>query len=200
MGMNYLVVGLGNIGNEYDNTRHNMGFMVLDAWAKASNIVFTTDRYGDVASLPLKGNKVTLLKPSTYMNLSGKAVRYWMDRLKTDVTNLVVVCDDLNLPFGTLRLRKSGSAGGHNGLSNINEMIGTSEYARLRLGIGNEFGKGHQVDYVLGKLSEDEMKLFPEVGERAVEALRNFVLLGPDKAMTFANAKPKQKPKEEPQQ
>lgn len=191
MGMNYLVVGLGNIGSEYENTRHNMGFMVLDAWAKASNIVFASGRYGSTATLSLKGNSITLLKPSTYMNLSGKAVRYWMDAKKVQLPNLIVICDDLNLPFGSIRLRKNGSAGGHNGLSNINELIGTSDYARLRLGIGNEFGRGHQIDYVLGKLNDDEMKQLPDVVDRSIEAVRNFVLLGPDKAMTFANAKKK---------
>lgn len=189
--MNYLVVGLGNIGSEYENTRHNMGFMVLDAWAKASNIVFASGRYGSTATLSLKGNSITLLKPSTYMNLSGKAVRYWMDAKKVQLPNLIVICDDLNLPFGSIRLRKNGSAGGHNGLSNINELIGTSDYARLRLGIGNEFGRGHQIDYVLGKLNDDEMKQLPDVVDRSIEAVRNFVLLGPDKAMTFANAKKK---------
>lgn len=191
MGMNYLIVGLGNIGIEYRNTRHNMGFMVLDALAEASNIVFSSGRYGDVASVSLKGNTLTLLKPSTYMNLSGKAVRYWMDAKKIQLPNLMVICDDLNLPFGTIRLRKSGSAGGHNGLSNINDLLGTSDYARLRLGIGNGFAKGHQIDFVLGTLDEDEMKQMPQVAAQAIEAIRNFVLIGPDKAMTYANAKKK---------
>ena len=151
--MNYLVVGLGNIGAEYANTRHNMGFMVLDAWAQASNIIFESGRYGSTAVVSFKGRKFYLLKPSTYMNLSGKAVRYWMNELKIQPENLMVISDDLNIPFGTLRLRKNGSAGGHNGLTNINELIGTQEYARIRVGIGNEFGRGQQVDYVLGALS-----------------------------------------------
>ena len=149
---NYLVVGLGNIGSEYANTRHNMGFMVLDAWAQASNTVFSVDRYGSVLNLRLKGNVITLLKPSTYMNLSGKAVRYWLDRLKVPVSNLLVISDDLNLPYGTMRMRKNGSSGGHNGLENISMLLGTDEYARLRLGIGHDFGRGGQVDFVLGEL------------------------------------------------
>ena len=125
--MNYLVAGLGNIGQEYANTRHNAGFMVLDAWAQASNAVFTTQRYGDVAEVSFKGRKITLLKPSTYMNLSGNAIRYWMTKLKLPVENLLVICDDLNIPFGTLRMRKKGSDGGHNGLKNIQELLGTQD-------------------------------------------------------------------------
>ena len=150
--MNYLIAGLGNIGQEYSDTRHNAGFMVLDAWAQASNTVFTTQRYGDVAEVSFKGRKITLLKPSTYMNLSGNAVRYWMTKLKLPVENLLVICDDLNIPFGTLRMRKKGSDGGHNGLKNIQELLGTQDYARIRVGIGNDFQKGGQVDFVLGKL------------------------------------------------
>ena len=141
--MNYLIVGLGNIGVEYANTRHNMGFMVLDAWAQASNILFESGRYGYTATVSFKGRKFTLLKPSTYMNLSGKAVRYWVNELKIPLENLLVISDDLNIPFGTVRLRKSGSAGGHNGLTNINELLGTQEYARVRMGIGND----HEVLY-----------------------------------------------------
>ena len=139
---NYLVVGLGNIGTEYSNTRHNMGFMVLDAWAQASNIVFRTGRYGSIAELSFKGRRFTLLKPSTYMNLSGKAVRYWMSELKLPLENLIVISDDLNIPFGTIRMRKNGSAGGHNGLTNITELLGSQDYARIRVGIGNNFSRG----------------------------------------------------------
>ena len=156
--MNYLIAGLGNIGQEYSDTRHNAGFMVLDAWAQASNTVFTTQRYGDVAEVSFKGRKITLLKPSTYMNLSGNAVRYWMTKLKLPVENLLVICDDLNIPFGTLRMRKKGSDGGHNGLKNIQELLGTQDYARIRVGIGNDFQKGGQVDFVLGKLDGEELK------------------------------------------
>ena len=148
--MKYLIVGLGNIGAEYAGTRHNIGFKVLDALAEASNAVFTTARYGDVAELKHKGRTLILLKPSTYMNLSGKAVRYWMEAEKIAPENLLVVSDDIALPFGTLRMRPRGSAGGHNGLKNIAELLGTEDYARMRFGVGGDFPKGHQVDYVLG--------------------------------------------------
>ena len=186
---NYLVVGLGNIGSEYANTRHNMGFMVLDAWAQASNTVFSVDRYGSVLNLRLKGNVITLLKPSTYMNLSGKAVRYWLDRLKVPVSNLLVISDDLNLPYGTMRMRKSGSSGGHNGLENISMLLGTDEYARLRLGIGHDFGRGGQVDFVLGELSGEEKALLPDLLGYSIEAVKAFVQMGPDKAMSLFNSK-----------
>ena len=189
--MNYLIVGLGNIGVEYANTRHNMGFMVLDAWAQASNIVFESGRYGSTASISFKGRKFYLLKPSTYMNLSGKAVRYWMNELDIPVENLMVISDDLNLPFGTLRLRKGGSAGGHNGLTNINELIGTQDYARIRVGIGNDFGRGHQVDFVLGELSDEEKKQMEEISKRAIEGIKAWALMGADRAMNIVNTRPK---------
>ena len=195
--MNYLIVGLGNIGVEYANTRHNMGFMVLDAWAQASNTVFRTERYGDVAEISFKGRKFYLLKPSTYMNLSGKAVRYWMNELGIPVENLMVISDDLNIPFGTLRLRKGGSAGGHNGLTNINELIGTQEYARIRVGIGNDFGKGHQVDFVLGEISEDEKKQMAELSKRAIDGIKTWALMGADRAMNVVNTRPKAEKKDE---
>ncbi len=190
--MNYLIVGLGNIGVEYVNTRHNMGFMVLDAWAQASNISFESGRYGSTATVSFKGRKFTLLKPSTYMNLSGKAVRYWMTELKIPVENLLVISDDLNIPFGTLRLRKNGSAGGHNGLTNINELIGTQEYARIRVGIGNDFGRGQQVDYVLGELSKEESEMMPEVSKRVIDGVKAWAMMGADKAMNMVNTRPKQ--------
>ena len=189
--MNYLIVGLGNIGVEYANTRHNMGFMVLDAWAQASNILFESGRYGSTATISFKGRKFTLLKPSTYMNLSGKAVRYWMNELKIPIENLLVLSDDLNIPFGTLRLRKNGSAGGHNGLTNINELIGTQDYARIRLGIGNEFGRGQQVDYVLGELSKEEKEQMPEICKRTIEGIKAWATIGADRAMNVVNTKPK---------
>ena len=189
--MNYLIVGLGNIGVEYANTRHNMGFMVLDAWAQASNIVFESGRYGSTASISFKGRKFYLLKPSTYMNLSGKAVRYWMNELDIPLENLMVISDDLNIPFGTLRLRKGGSAGGHNGLSNINELIGTQDYARIRVGIGNDFGRGHQVDFVLGELSDEEKKQMEEISKRAIEGIKAWALMGADRAMNIVNTRPK---------
>ncbi|MBQ8811819.1 MAG: aminoacyl-tRNA hydrolase [Bacteroidales bacterium] len=191
--MNYLIVGLGNIGVEYANTRHNMGFMVLDAWAQASNILFDSGRYGYTATVSFKGRKFTLLKPSTYMNLSGKAVRYWMNELKIQPENLLVISDDLNIPFGTLRLRKNGSAGGHNGLTNINELIGTQDYARIRVGIGNDFGRGQQVGYVLGELSEEEIKEMPEICNRVIEGVKAWATIGADRAMNVVNTRPKSK-------
>mgnify|MGYP002514912942 CR=1 FL=1 len=190
--MNYLVVGLGNIGAEYANTRHNMGFMVLDAWAQASNISFESGRYGSTATISFKGRKFHLLKPSTYMNLSGKAVRYWMQELKVPVENLMVISDDLNIPFGTLRLRKNGSAGGHNGLTNINELIGTQEYARIRVGIGNDFGRGQQVGYVLGELSKEETEQMGEISKRVIDGVKAWATIGADRAMNTINTKPKQ--------
>ena len=190
--MNYLVVGLGNIGAEYANTRHNMGFMVLDAWAQASNISFESGRYGSTATISFKGRKFFLLKPSTYMNLSGKAVRYWMNELKIPVENLMVISDDLNIPFGTLRLRKNGSAGGHNGLTNINELIGTQDYARIRVGIGNDFGKGQQVGYVLGELSKEENEQMAEICKRVIDGVKAWATIGADRAMNAVNTKPKQ--------
>ena len=141
--MKYLIVGLGNIGAEYAGTRHNIGFNMLDALAEASNTAFTTARYGDIAEAKYKGRTLVLLKPSTYMNLSGKAVRYWMEAEKIPLENLLVVSDDIALPFGTLRLRPKGSAGGHNGLKNISELLGTEEYARMRFGVGGDFPRGH---------------------------------------------------------
>lgn len=188
--MNYLIVGLGNIGIEYVNTRHNMGFMVLDAWAQASNICFKTDRYGDVAEISFKGRKFTLLKPSTYMNLSGKAVRYWMQKLDLPIENLLVISDDLNLPFGTVRLRKGGSNGGHNGLGNINELLGTQNYARIRMGIGNEFSRGGQVDFVLGQLDAEEMKQMPELCNKVIDGIKAFATVGVDRAMNTLNTRP----------
>ena len=188
--MNYLIVGLGNIGVEYANTRHNMGFMVLDAWAQASNISFESGRYGSTATVSFKGRKFHLLKPSTYMNLSGKAVRYWMNELKIPVENILVISDDLNIPFGTLRLRKNGSAGGHNGLTNITELIGTQEYARIRMGIGNDFGRGQQVGYVLGELSQEEKEQMPELCKRVIDGVKAWATIGADRAMNTVNTKP----------
>ena len=190
--MNYLVVGLGNIGAEYANTRHNMGFMVLDAWAQASNISFESGRYGSTATISFKGRKFFLLKPSTYMNLSGKAVRYWMNELKIPVENIIIISDDLNIPFGTLRLRKNGSAGGHNGLTNITELIGTQEYARIRVGIGNDFGKGQQIGFVLGELSKEEKDEMVDISKRVIDGVKAWATIGADRAMNTVNTKPKQ--------
>ena len=186
--MNYLVVGLGNIGEEYASTRHNMGFMVLDAWAQASNAVFTVGRYGATTEISFKGRKFTLLKPSTYMNLSGKAVRYWLQKTRIPQENLLVVVDDFAIPFGTLRMRKRGSAGGHNGLKSIDYELVSDDYARLRIGTGNGgFAEGHQVDFVLGELLLEEKRMLPLVLERAVEAIKCYGTEGIDRAMTRFN-------------
>ena len=190
--MKHLIVGLGNIGDEYRLTRHNIGFMILDAFAEASNISFSTERYGDVGRGRIKNQQVVLLKPSTYMNLSGKAVRYWMAELNVPVENLVVICDDLNLPFGTLRMRKNGSSGGHNGLNNINELLGTQNYTRIRMGIGNGFARGQQVDFVLGALGDEELGQMDELSKRVIAACRDFAFVGPDRAMNSLNIKKKE--------
>jgi len=191
-GEGYLVVGLGNIGSEYADTRHNAGFMVLDAWAQASNAVFSSKRYGAVAEIPFKGRKFTLLKPSTYMNLSGNAVRYWMEKLKLPLERLIVISDDLNLPFGTIRMRKSGSSGGHNGLENISFELDSDDWARIRIGIGNDFQKGGQIDFVLGALTPAEREtLTTELAPRIVEGIQTFAFLGPERAMNVLNCKQK---------
>ena len=187
----YLVVGLGNIGAEYASTRHNMGFMVLDAWAQASNVLFKTDRYGDVAEVSFKGRWFVLLKPSTYMNLSGNAVRYWMQKLHLPLENLIVISDDLNLPFGTLRMRANGSSGGHNGLEHIAQMLESEQWARIRVGIGNQFSRGGQIDYVLGDLSAEEKAAVPALAERIILGIKEFSTIGVQRAMNTVNAKPK---------
>ena len=182
-----MIVGLGNPGDEYTGTRHNTGFMVLDAFAKASNIVFDDRRYGYLAETSLKGRKVFLLKPTTYMNLSGNAVRYWMNKENIALERLLVVVDDLSLPLGALRLKGKGSNGGHNGLGSIQSVIGTQQYARLRVGIGNEFPKGMQIDWVLGKYDEDDMKTLSPSIDTAVEIIKSFVLAGLDITMNQFN-------------
>ena len=189
MGATFLVVGLGNIGAEYAGTRHNMGFMILDAWAQASNVLFRTDRYGDVAEISWKGRWFVLLKPSTYMNLSGKAVRYWMQQLNLPLENLLVISDDLNLPFGTLRMRANGSSGGHNGLENITECLESQDWARIRVGIGNDFHRGGQVDFVLGELSADEKALIPGMADTIVHGIKDYCTLGIQRAMNTVNAR-----------
>jgi PTH1 family peptidyl-tRNA hydrolase len=188
--VNYLVAGLGNIGPEYALTRHNMGFMILDSWAQESGIVFSAGRYGSTAQMSYKGRKIYLLKPSTYMNLSGNAVRYWQRKYKIPVSNIIVICDDFNLPFGTIRLRKGGSAGGHNGLEHIELCLGTKEYARIRLGIGKEFQQGGQIDYVLGNLSEQELAQIPEMAAKVLQGVREFCTVGADFAMNTLNIRP----------
>ena len=187
----FLVVGLGNIGNEYAGTRHNVGFMVLDAWAQASNAVFSSKRYGDVAEITVKGRQFVLLKPSTYMNLSGNAVRFWLRKLNLPLERLVVISDDLNLPFGTVRMRRSGSSGGHNGLENITEMLGSDQWTRIRVGIGNEFQRGGQIDFVLGELTAEEKDEIRETGLRIAEGVQTFALAGPEIAMNSLNSKRK---------
>ena len=186
----YLVVGLGNIGAEYAATRHNIGFMILDAWAQAANISFETKRYGDVATDAVKGRRFHLLKPSTYMNLSGNAVRYWLQELEIPLENLIVVCDDLNLPFGTIRMRMNGSDGGHNGLWNIETLLETRQYARIRLGIGHDFSDGGQVDFVLGNLTPEQREEVAAIAERVIAGIKTWAFVGAQKAMTELNTKP----------
>ena len=185
----YLIVGLGNVGSEYDLTRHNTGFMVLDAFAKASNIVFDDRRYGFVAETSIKGRKVTLLKPSTFMNLSGNAVRYWMNKENIPLEHLLVIVDDLALPLGSLRLKPSGSNAGHNGLGHIQSVLGTDKYCRLRVGIGNDFPRGMQVQWVLGRYDDDDLKTLEPKIETACEIIRSFVLTGVDFTMNAFNKK-----------
>lgn len=186
--MKYLIVGLGNIGPEYENTRHNIGFMILDAFAKASNVVFEDKRYGFVAEMRLRNKQLVLLKPSTFMNLSGNAVRYWLQKEKIENENLLVVVDDLALPFGTLRLKSKGSDAGHNGLKHIQDLIGQN-YARLRFGIGNDFPRGMQVDYVLDEFADEEKKLLPQRIETCVDIIRSFCLSGVNITMNQYNNK-----------
>lgn len=185
--MKYLIVGLGNIGDEYAMTRHNIGFRTLDAFAEASNVVFSTERYGDVAHCRVKNKLLTLLKPSTYMNLSGNAVRYWKDKEGIELDHILVIVDDLALPFGAIRLKPSGSDAGHNGLKNIAQMLGTQAYPRLRIGIGNDFPRGTQIDYVLGRFTPGQERLMPECLHAATDAIRCFVLEGIQRAMNRYN-------------
>ncbi|MCC8144878.1 MAG: aminoacyl-tRNA hydrolase [Bacteroidales bacterium] len=187
--MKYLIAGLGNIGREYENTRHNIGFMILDALAKASNIVFTDKRYGGIAEIKVKNKQLVLLKPSTYMNLSGNAIRYWLQKENIPLENLLVVLDDLALPFGSLRLKMKGSDAGHNGLKHIQDVLGTNQYNRLRFGIGNDYLTGWQVDYVLSPFSEEEQKLLPERIEKAGEIIKSFALAGVQITMNQYNNK-----------
>ena len=182
----YLIVGLGNIGSEYELTRHNTGFMVLDAFAKASNICFEDKRYGFVGETSLKGRKVILLKPSTYMNLSGNAVRYWLNKENIDQSHLLVVSDDVALPLGAFRLKANGSNGGHNGLGHIQQLIGQN-YPRLRMGIGNDYPQGGQINWVLGRYCEEELKELQPSIDLAVEIIKSFVLAGIDITMNQYN-------------
>jgi PTH1 family peptidyl-tRNA hydrolase len=185
----YLIIGLGNIGAEYANTRHNIGFKILDALASASNISFEPNRYADTAKLKIKGRSVLLVKPTTYMNLSGKAVNYYMQSEKIAPENILVISDDLALPFGALRMRTKGSAGGHNGLKNIIETLDSTEFTRIKFGVGSEFSTGKQVDYVLGKWSPEEKAQLQERLETASEMAKSFVAIGAVQTMTLHNGK-----------
>lgn len=187
--MKYLIVGLGNIGAEYRDTRHNIGFKILDTFAEVSNISFTTERYGDVARMRLKNKQLVLLKPSTYMNLSGNAVRYWKEKEGIELDHILVLVDDIALPFGTVRIKPRGSDAGHNGLKNIAQMLGTDAYPRLRFGIGNDFPRGCQIDYVLGAFTLDQRQQLPVRIDVAVEAIRAFCLAGIQNAMNTYNNK-----------
>ena len=182
----YLICGLGNPGTEYEGTRHNAGYMVLDAFAKASNTIFADKRYGFVGETSLKGRKIILLKPTTYMNLSGNAVRYWLNQEKIDQSHLLVVSDDVALPLGQFRLKGNGSNGGHNGLGHIQQLIG-QDYARLRMGIGNDFPRGGQIDWVLGHFTEDDMKTLQPSIDIAVDIIKSYVLAGIDNTMNQYN-------------
>ena len=185
----FLIVGLGNIGDKYKDTRHNIGFKILNNFAKEENITFETQKLGDVTTYKFKGRTFILLKPNTYMNLSGKAVKYWMTKEKIPLENILVICDDLNIPFGSLRLKPKGSAGGHNGLKDINDKLNTQQYARLRFGVGNSFSKGRQVDYVLGKWSKDELLDLPEKLDKINKIITSFGLIGIAKTMNEFNKK-----------
>ncbi|HZH71171.1 MAG TPA: aminoacyl-tRNA hydrolase [Mariniphaga sp.] len=187
--MKYLIAGLGNIGPEYKNTRHNIGFQILDALAGASNIAFSDKRYGFVSEYKFKSRTFILLKPSTYVNLSGRAVNYWLKKENIPVENLLVLVDDLALPFGTLRVKAKGSHGGHNGLRNISETFGHNEYARLRFGIGDDFHRGHQVNYVLGKWDREELATLPEKIDTCIEIIQSFGTIGVERTMNYFNTK-----------
>jgi PTH1 family peptidyl-tRNA hydrolase len=184
----FLIAGLGNIGPDYDNTRHNIGFQVLDELAQKKELDFTQNKLGATASFKVKGRSILLLKPSTFMNRSGKAVHYWLEKEKIPREHLLIITDDINLPFGTLRLKTKGSDGGHNGLADVQQTLQTSQYNRLRFGLGSDFPKGRQVEYVLGKWNEEEEKALPERLNRCTELIESFVLQGVNITMnTFNN-------------
>jgi len=185
----FLIVGLGNIGEKYVDTRHNVGFKILEYLVESENATFETLKLGDVASFRIKGRTLILLKPSTYMNLSGKAIKYWLEKEKIPIENLLVVTDDLNLPFGALRLKTKGSDGGHNGLKDTQDKLQTTKYNRFRFGISDSFGKGRQVDYVLGKWDDDENSKLEERLETSAELIRSFVLAGVNNTMNQFNGK-----------
>lgn len=185
----FLIAGLGNIGPKYHNTRHNIGFKIVDHLAEKEGISFSSDRLGDIATFKYKGRTFILLKPSTYMNLSGKAVNYWLTKEKIPLENLLVITDDLNLAFGTIRVKTKGSDGGHNGLKDIQAQLNTTTYNRFRFGISDQFSKGRQVDYVLGEWDEDEKKLLPELLDKSAELVRSFGTAGITNTMNTFNGK-----------
>lgn len=185
--MKYLIIGLGNIGQEYADTRHNIGFMVADEWAKQNGAAFSNLRLAYYTEFNYKGKKIHLIKPTTYMNLSGKAVNYWMQELKIPVENILVVVDDIALPFGTIRLKPKGSNAGHNGLKSIEALLGRQDYPRLRFGIGDNYPKGRQVDYVLSGFDEDEVPELPALIDRSVEMIESFISAGAELTMTRFN-------------
>jgi peptidyl-tRNA hydrolase, PTH1 family len=185
----FLIVGLGNIGPKYHNTRHNIGFKVLDHLAAKEELSFVTDKLGDLATYKFKGRSFILLKPSTYMNLSGKAVNYWLQKEKIPLENLLVITDDLNLAFGTIRVKTKGSDGGHNGLKDIQAQLGTTKYNRFRFGISDEFSEGRQVDYVLGEWDEQEQKNLPERLDKSIEVIKSFGTAGINNTMNTFNGK-----------
>jgi PTH1 family peptidyl-tRNA hydrolase len=185
--MKYLIVGLGNPGAEYELTRHNVGFLVLDRYADNEKARFSTQRLADKAEVKFKGRQLHLVKPNTFMNLSGKAVNYWMNELKIPIENVVVIVDDIALPFGSLRLRGKGSSAGHNGLTHIEETLNTQQYARLKFGIGNNFPKGAQVDYVLGRFTPNEFKVLPEAMDKAIKMIQSFCTAGLERTMSGFN-------------
>lgn len=187
--MKYLIVGLGNIGAEYEGTRHNIGFRMIDAFAEKVGTQWEDKRYGMVAKCRVKNAELVLLKPSTFMNLSGNAVRYWLGQEKIEVQNMLVLVDDLNLPFGAIRIRKQGSNGGHNGLGNIQSVLGTENYARVRFGIGNNFSRGAQCNFVLGKWTDEEEQQMPDRLQVVCDLIPCFCLQGIDRTMNLYNGK-----------
>lgn len=187
--MKYLIVGLGNIGSEYEGTRHNIGFRIADALAESVNASFSTERYGDIARARLKNKQLVILKPSTYMNLSGNAVRYWKEKENIPVENILVLVDDIALPFGAIRLKPQGSDAGHNGLKNIAQMLSSTAYPRLRFGLGNNYPRGCQIDFVLGHFTPEEREALPARVEIAVDAVKTFALAGLQTAMCDYNNK-----------
>lgn len=191
--MKYLIVGLGNVGAEYEETRHNCGFMVVDTLAKNADARWELSRHAYRTEIRHKGRTLILLKPTTYMNLSGKAISYWMSIEKIPIENLLVVVDDIALPIGTIRMKKQGSHGGHNGLANIEQLLNTASYCRLRLGVGDNFSRGRQIDYVLGQFSSEERTLLDPAIEQAAEMVKAFVTVGPDRAMNLFNGNEKAK-------